>query len=286
MTGSDATPRWLRFSITLGLASICSILPARGSTEEYNPFRIPRAEFFDWVDTIALWPLELPIDTEKSDDTRIEIERLLSAALESAGYRVVPSTVIEPRWRELSQLVGGVVDPVTGETNGEQVSLLRSILGHELATEHGVDALLATRIRHGRMQPWAQRRLNPASHQKREYTIWMGAHEPTTWRGEPIRSLWLNRPNRLIGPRFSVNLYDLHGIELFDAMVPIRWERVYVAGAYDEREKKPLLDEPERIRSVITSLVEPLDRSTENPDSEPPPSEAEPNVEGAPESEP
>jgi len=252
---------WTRLLATLAL--VLGYLPSAALGEEYNPFRIPKVEFFKSVHTIALWPFNLPPDTPDIEFVQTKLEQMLMAALQRQGFSVLSSEQLRRRWEEMSTRLGGVFDPISGASDEEEIKLLRGLLTQEFALKNGIDALLSPAVTEGTIRIWAKSIASKDSDGRGAYTAWMAAHEQTTWRGEPIRSLWANRPHQAVGPRLGFRIIDPTDIHLYDIMVPIRWSRVYVNGNYEDRPETELLDHHKRIEEVIEAAVEQLAQSAE-----------------------
>ncbi len=249
--------RWTRIFVALWLANLLS--PGPATAVEYNPFKVPQAEFFITIGKLAMWPASLPTGFPESEEVRSEIEKMLIDALRKKRYEVIPSEVVRRRWEELSAQVGGVFDPVTGESNQEQIDLLRGILTQEFALQQGVDAFVFSYVSEGTIPVWSKRLQAVTRTGTYGYNVWMGAHEAITWRGEKVRSLWRNRPTETFGVRLGIRLLDPTDVVLYDMMFPVRWSRVYIDAAYDDRPESRLLDDRSRLETVVGLLVEDLD---------------------------
>lgn len=250
---------------TAALVFAQSVTPA--SAEEYNPFRLPKSEFLREIRTIALWPAFLPSHIDDPEQVRDELESMIAKALEDAGYKVVASTELERRWRVLSEHMGGLFDPVTGESDEAEIDVVRQLVSQDLALSLNVDGLLVPRLSHGEVRVWAKSLSSKESSTGRSYVGWMAGHEPTQWRGKGIRAFYRDMPERVVGPRLGIRIFDPVDTTLYDIMIPIRWSRVYIAGSYEDRPETPLLDHRERIEEVIAGLVDPLKRDSDKRDA-------------------
>lgn len=254
-----------RLIVSSTLMMICFPSPAPGENDD--PFRIPKKDFLASVVNIALWPIELPPGTADAAAVRAELEQILIAELQRHGFAVLSSKHLGRRWEELSTSVGGIVDPITGESDELQVRLLRGLLTQEFALERGVDAFLRLRLTEGTMRVWEKDIASRDSGGRGAYTVWMAANEETTWHGEPIVALWINRPQQVVGPRLGIRILDAIDMPLYDIMIPIRWSRIYLHGAHEDRPETRLLEHRERIEEVMASLLEGLAETEEVPDA-------------------
>ena len=63
----------------------------------------------------------------------------------------MPSEVWSDIYRRAAEDVGGIFDTSTGERDEEKSDLVQETLETELATQHGVDALLVLRVKQVRL---------------------------------------------------------------------------------------------------------------------------------------
>lgn len=225
--------------VLLSLASGCA------STQEYDPFEIPRERFERTVRTIALRPLALPPGTANGPAVRRDIEGRIEAKLRSLGYEVVPSTEYEQIWRGMSERVGGVYDERTGAADLERYAAVREHTMNELQTSHGADALLTPKVFLHRMravQSW------------RHFVVPGG--EKLLWRGEPIGSAPIAQPQLVIGAWLGITISDLAGAKLYSISWALEWTEIYAAGSHEERdEAKRFSDEARKQSAVDNSLA-------------------------------
>jgi hypothetical protein len=120
---------------------------AADAKKKYEPFKIPRDQFVGQVKTVALRHLAgMPEDYARSDSTKAVFESLLTAELQQAGFKVVPSSIFDQVRQESLDSLGGIFDPKTGAedtTKAHQVHL-RSL--EQLKARYQADALLNPRL--------------------------------------------------------------------------------------------------------------------------------------------
>ncbi len=247
--------QWNSLAIAL-LVLAQSVTPV--AAEEYNPFRLPKSEFVREIKTIALWPVLVPSGLKDAASVRTELEPMITKALEEAGYSVIASNEFEERWQVLSEHLGGLFDPVTGESDDAEIDLVRQLVSQDLAMTLKADALLVPRVSHGEVRVWAQTVGSEESESGRSYVAWMAGDEPAKWRGKGIQAYYRDMPERVTGPRLGIRIFDPVDTSLYDVMIPIHWTRVYLAGSYEDRPEVSLLDDRERVEEVIAGLVDPL----------------------------
>lgn len=228
-------------AVLLAFASGCA------STEEYDPFDVPREQFRRTVRTIAMKPLSLPPGTANGPAVRRDLEGRIEAKLRGLGYEVVPSTEFEEIWRGMSESVGGVYDERTGAIRKERYAAVREHTLNELQTRHGIDALLTPWIYLGRMQTirsWLH------------YVIPGG--EKLLWRGEPIGSTVYAQPQLVIGSWLGITISDLGGAKLYSVGWIFEWTEIYAAGSYEIRDEANWFRDEARIQSVVDGAFEEL----------------------------
>lgn len=108
----------------------------------YDPFKIPKSEFFAKTKVVALAPLALAVSPDNPDATREHFESLLDQKLRAIGFTVIPSREYRATWERLSKQIGGIFDPITGKRDEQKIKAVRGYLLEELRTKHQADALL------------------------------------------------------------------------------------------------------------------------------------------------
>jgi hypothetical protein len=108
----------------------------------YEPFKIPRNEFFARTKVVALAPVGFTVNPENQESASTQFESLLDQKLRELGFTVVPSTEYKAIWERLTKQMGGIFDPITGKRDDNKLKTVRGYLLEELRTQHRADALL------------------------------------------------------------------------------------------------------------------------------------------------
>lgn len=254
-----------RLAGLLGLSLLLLAPLASAAAEKYDPFKIPRDQFYAEVTRIAVEPLVLPSNTAEPEALRAQFEAYVRTALEEYGFQVIPSVEFERRWNELAEKMGGLYDPVSGKGDDEKLKIVHKLVREDLAASFGADATLRSLISFGELDVWAKDVTVDQQGTPTSYVSWMAATEPVTWRGAPIKAFYANRPQRVTGARFSAFIFGLGQAMLYDIMVPIRWSRVYVMGSYEERPDGEALGDKELNRRAVRAALDDLGRSDSDP---------------------
>jgi hypothetical protein len=115
--------------------------------KKYEPFKVPRDQIVGQVKTVALRHLlGMPEDYARSDSTKAVFDSLLTAELQQAGFKVLPSSIFDQVRQESLDSLGGIFDPKTGaeDTAKARQVHLRSL--EQLKARYQADALLNPRL--------------------------------------------------------------------------------------------------------------------------------------------
>jgi hypothetical protein len=94
------------------------------------------------VKTIAVSSVALPRDFRNLPGPRARFDSLISSALRTEGFAVVPAQVSESIWLWLRDSIGGYYDTYTGKLIEAKLELVHMGTLRELHARHGVDAWL------------------------------------------------------------------------------------------------------------------------------------------------
>jgi len=129
---------WALITTTLGfLAAGCGSKAVR-----YDPFRVPREQFYGGLKTIALAPIWTPKELVVPDSVKAKFESLLAAELRGAGFTVIASEQEQALWNSMTDSVGGFYDPKTGEVDTVKSRIVWDKVYSRLRTNFGVDAIM------------------------------------------------------------------------------------------------------------------------------------------------
>ncbi len=112
----------------------------------YNPFMVPREQFYGSLKTIVLAPISVPKEIEVSDSVKAKFESLLVTELRQAGFTVVTSEEPRTLWQAMADSVGGIYDPKTGEVDTMKSRTIWDKVYSQLRANFGVNAIMYPRI--------------------------------------------------------------------------------------------------------------------------------------------
>jgi erythromycin esterase len=107
-----------------------------------QPFVVPKAEFYDSVETIVATPVLMPEGVEASDSVLTWFDDLIERTLREAGFTVVPAETYMEMWNRINQEAGGFFDPLTGERDEPRYQAAVDQLFDELKERFSPDAIL------------------------------------------------------------------------------------------------------------------------------------------------
>jgi hypothetical protein len=169
----------------------------------YDPFKIPRNEFFVRTKVVALAPVGIAVNLENPDSTRTHFEALLDQKLRELGFTVISANEYKGIWEGLTKQLGGIFDPVTGKRDENKIKTLRGYLFEELRTKHRADALLHPVIQ------VVNAKFN-AGHAR-----WHGTSEPVIPEGFWDRFFIGDAQGTTSALSLYVTIEDINGVDLY-----------------------------------------------------------------------
>lgn len=127
--------------------AVVALIGAGCATAPYDPFKIPRDEFYGKIKTIALAPVGVPDDLEDAEPVKATFASLVEAKLRAAGFAAVPAREYAALQKSMAEQVGGLFDPATGRRDEAKVRTIREYVVRELNTKFQADAVLYPSIR-------------------------------------------------------------------------------------------------------------------------------------------
>lgn len=115
-------------------------------TPPYDPFVISRSEIYERVGTLAMMPLQCP-DFDRKEEVSARYEALITERLETAGFKVIPSSEFSSIRDPMIEQMGGMYDSITGEADEEKLEAVRLHVRNELIAKFDIDAYIAPIIR-------------------------------------------------------------------------------------------------------------------------------------------
>ena len=219
---------------------------ARGA-EPQDPHSVPREQIRQRVRVIALMPVTVLTAAADRVPARARFEPLLAAKLEAKGYRVVPSNEFAAVWRELSERVGGVYDPVSGRASAEKGAAVGEHTRREMERRFGANAFLASELVLDDVVPgWTM---------SGEYVLW---GEPITLRGQRLAGGLEGIPQRVQAAVLDVDLIDVNGADLYHGRSGVEWVRVYAARGHEEKPPASRFQNAAAVQKAVDTTLDPL----------------------------
>jgi len=136
----------MRKQIYTSMLMLAFAMGGCATTPTYNPFQVPRNDFYLKTKTIAMSPLIVPDWVGSSEATRSKMEDRIKTQLEEAGFKIIPRDKFGEIWDRLLDQMGGYFDPLTGKMDKEKLDTIRSYVRREMSLKYGADAFLHPRI--------------------------------------------------------------------------------------------------------------------------------------------
>ncbi len=127
------------FACLITLSTSCAVTPP------YDPFIKSRSEIFNTVHVLSMTPVLLA-DFDRKDEVAARYEALITERLETAGFKVIPSSEYSSIWDPMIERSGGMFDPVTGVLDEEKMAALRLHTTNELVAKFDIDAYVRPAI--------------------------------------------------------------------------------------------------------------------------------------------
>ncbi|MEZ4282124.1 MAG: hypothetical protein R3F21_21175 [Myxococcota bacterium] len=234
-----------------GLAAL-AVVWALGSPTDglaYDPFQIPRAQFDARVRKIALAPTWVQAEIEEASDLSARIDTRVQEIFRTRSApraELVPPSVVEAVWREMSARLGGAYDPRTGAPRPEVFPFVEEHTRREVDLHHGANATMWIRVESRILRAQG----SPDG--------WLAGGERLSWRGQPIPNLYRYLPQRILGYVVRVSIIDVLGRTLYDVEAPIAWHRVYLFQGYEDRNSADRLASDDRIEQALQLVLSPI----------------------------
>ena len=125
------------------ISSGCGRLP-----EIYDPFRIPRKEFYPQLNRMAIMPLNITSEPIKFHNAMGLFDSLLAKELldNELDVIIVPLEESDSLQEYFMYRLGGFFDPYSGKMDFEKARTWRRMIIKEIEEKYKVDAILFTRI--------------------------------------------------------------------------------------------------------------------------------------------
>jgi hypothetical protein len=207
---------------------------------------LSRTEIRGKVTTIALRPIPDP-GHPKVDQVRSQYEAQLASALQTGGFKVMPSEVYAKAFDAAVHEVNGIYDRITGEQIAANFERAQQIVYRKLREEQGVDAILDASFDATR-----------APYDKKGQATWDGAVESIFVSNVGFEG----KPNTGVtnGVSLAVKLIDSSGKQLYEGRGGVELTSHYSGDRFRSRPREELLlDSAKTIQAVriaLSKLVE------------------------------
>jgi hypothetical protein len=108
---------------------------------KYDPFKVPREQFYGSLRVVALAPVQGPSDLEDKE-VLAKFQGTIETALAESGLRVILPGEVGPILDSARAKQGGIFDPMTGKRDEERAKAAKAAALAELKARFGADALL------------------------------------------------------------------------------------------------------------------------------------------------
>jgi hypothetical protein len=253
MTALVSGPRTVVLTIVLGIV----LLPRVSWSEDYDPFKFPRAQVRERLHVVAMRPAFVPHLVDASGSAAALLEAIATDRLERAGVEVVASPEFERHWLAASERLEGVFDPITGKPDEKKTKAAFEHIAREMEGEQGVDGFIRLWVSFDVFLPYRRNLLLVG--------IYAAAGEDLLWNGKTILEgdSFLSMPQRVEGTRLSVSIHDLNGVLLYDISMPLQWTTIYKDRSHQERPAAELF-EGARTGKVVDELLAELIETVED----------------------
>ena len=105
---------------TLTFVFLVAVFAGCVTNTPYQLVVLSPADIYERVDTVAMLPLEVE-NFDRKEEVSARYEALITEQLETAGFKVIPSREYSDIRKGLTDKVGNLYDPQTGEANQEKL---------------------------------------------------------------------------------------------------------------------------------------------------------------------
>lgn len=132
------------FTVSILLCSGCGRPP-----EIYNPFRVPRQEFYPQLGRIAIVPMKFDLEISHYDEIMTVFDSLIANELREDELEIVivPTEKSDSLQDAFMKDVGGIFDSYTGKLDIEKTKTWRKMIIGEVKEKYNVNAIMFVSIR-------------------------------------------------------------------------------------------------------------------------------------------
>jgi hypothetical protein len=244
-------------------AALAATLFAAGctTTVPYDPFKMPKDEFYGKIKTIAVAPIRVPNDIVDPEAVKTSLESLVEAKVREAGFSPVPPKDTGGVFDEMNKQMGGVFDPITGQRDETKVKAAEEHARRELATRFKADAVLHARFLPG-TTPFGGGKAN-----------WHGTSESVATAEGFLAAFQVSNLRGNIGTlSLLVVIEDIQGVNVYINMGGIQLLAKVSGGQFVQVPRDQLLANKERNAAAVNIALSPLVKNpaqTESPKTQP-----------------
>jgi len=234
-------------SRALALILLLMLSGAAFAERRRESFTVPADQVKARVHTVVIRP---PLNESPHDLPPPVLARhaaVLQRELERIGLAVVPPGLYARAWIESAALLGGVYDPVSGESDPEKWKLAREHTLRELSRTHAIDAVL----------DWGYYEA-PIYELVGSPPYWVAAGEPLHVDGEKLRVYELGiGANRVLGIWGWARLSDRGDGDLYQRTLELAWTQLRLGARIQTREPAEFTGDAsdKRVASLLADLV-------------------------------
>jgi len=234
---------------SLGIALILCVALAGAARAEWRreSFKVPAEQVKARVHSVAIRPPRNETRHVLAPEVLARHAAALERELERVGLAVVPPGVYARAWIEAAARLGGVYDPITGESDPEKWKLAREHTLRELSRTHQIDAVLDW----GYYEAPIYDLIGARPH-------WVAAGEPLHLGGEKLRVYELGiGANRVVGLWGWATLSDRADGELYRRTLELAWTELRLGARLESRAPAEFAGESSdrRVASLLADLV-------------------------------
>ena len=195
---------------------------------------------------IALQEVRLPKAFKERTDVKRFIDSLVTARVQAMGYDIVPQDTTMSLSREVTDSVGGLFNPVTGQLDSGKVKAASQALLAHLGSRFGAEYQLYPMV-----IPNTISFMGPTAD-------WLGTEEETGGRGGLGGVVLGTHTGRIGVLNFGIIVEDLTGTDLYRASAGVQLSSKIVGGKLVSLPTDSLLTNRDRLRAAVERALKGL----------------------------
>lgn len=144
-----SNPKKYQFQILIYIVLLLLCSGCGRPPEIYNPFRVPRQEFYPQLGRIAIVPMKFDLEISHYDEIMTVFDSLIAYELREDELEIVivPTEKSDSLRGVFMKEIGGFFDPYTGKLDKEKAKKWRRMLIREMEEKYNVNAVMFSSIR-------------------------------------------------------------------------------------------------------------------------------------------